>query len=121
MNPIRLKSNPLFYGDDTLFDEVSLSEKQRVDSFMARWFEYMKPADHYLRYFATHDYEKTFSKARDLFLTYVVRGSWSEQRFIMSVDYVFVNRWELSHASMAKAEKMWGRLPLQRRSRRRGI
>ncbi len=71
---------------------------------MARWFEYMKPADYYLRYFATHDYEKTFSRARDLFLTYVVRGSWSEQRFIMSVDYVFVNRWELSHVSIQGGE-----------------
>ncbi len=59
---------------------------------------------------------KTFSRVAlvILFLTYVVRGSWSEQRFII-VDYVFVNPVGNVSCVDGQGGEDVGRLPLQRR------
>lgn len=125
-----LKNNPFLYDQETLeFDSPEKTRTQKIESFITRWLENTNPYEEYSSFFLNNKRTLDFYVAfvKNFYGKYVIDKNWTEQKYVMTLDYIFVNKFNFSDAIFDKAEKLYnqGRLPIQlamkkRRRRNRG-
>lgn len=119
-----VKRNPFLQGETPLdFDDISqesvskLTEAQEADRFMSKWLEVMHPLSKYKRYFSETDksIEHVLREVKNYYTKYVVRGDWTERKYVVIVDSILTNKLSLTPKTFEAREKLFqeGRLEAQ--------
>ena len=125
-----VKKDPFLQGETTLkfdnFDEEQISElteSQKSDKFMSYWLEVIDPFVKYERFFEESDksHDLNLNMIKNFHVKYVLRGSWSDRKFVMIIDNILINRFAISIKAFEKSEQLYkeGRLPIQLLEKRR--
>lgn len=122
-NPLFQEHIPLSFDGYEEDDVLRLTENQETDSFMSRW---MMNVDPFVRY-ASHledaatDEALVLSLVRHSYRKFVLRGDWSEEKYVMVVDNALISRDILSDKTFEKHGRMYeeGTLEVQQILRRK--
>lgn len=122
-NPLFSKKTPLEFDNFSEDELTALTSQQRADKFMSNWLQVMRPFTNYKRYFeeSPKSQDHILREVKNYYSRYVVKGGWGEQKYVMIVDSILINRLSLTPSMFDRTEKLYeeGRLEVQMREKRK--
>lgn len=106
---------------------LELTPEQAAHVFLSDWMTRFDPVIRYKRFFTVSEFgvDVTFRHVRQFYVTFVIDSQWSEEKYEMCLDSIFVQNKSLCYDVLEKQGELFERqeLPMQlsaRRAKRRG-
>jgi hypothetical protein len=126
-DPLLKGAEPLPFDNLSKEEVVSLTDSQKVDKFLSRWMELIRPMTKYKRFFEASENEHghNLRLVKNMFKHFCIDGDWSERKFVICLDGVLLSKPAISVKALEASEKLYmtENLPMQlfeKQQRRRG-
>lgn len=124
MRKVSGRKNPLFHDQSTLeFDNLSKEEvteltiEQKLDKFMSRWIELMRPVSKYSRHIeeSNKSLDRIFRDVKLYYKKFVIEGEWSEKKYVMVIDNIMKSSFGITEKNLKFNGNLFdqGRLEIQ--------